>query len=170
MRTGNRTRPTIAVVLALSLVALSGCRRSSNESSEVAGKESPPSAQATDVDASTAETSAGDATASGGAPDSAAPSARYEHQFDESYAGPVWITITSEADAADVLLTWGPYSVSFEHRGPSASYWFTKSAADAPGTGVPVAVMVAPAATVTFHEGDPPADAIDVNEGWTQQS
>jgi hypothetical protein len=30
-------------------------------------------------------------------------------------------------------------------------------------------VMVAPAATVTFHEGDPPADAIDVNEGWTQQ-
>jgi hypothetical protein len=59
--------------------------------------------------------------------------------------------------------------VSFEHRGASASYWFTKSAADAPGAGVPVMVMVAPAATVTFHEGDPPADAIDVNEGWTQQ-
>lgn len=179
MPTGNRTRSIVAVGIAAALVALGACGDDGN--GEVAGTDAKTAAAdaADAIDAAATEPAAGDtsaaagdtsAAAAGAATGSAAPSARYEHQFAESYAGPVWITISSEADAAAVMITWGPYSVSFEHRGATASYWFTKSAADAPGAGVPVTVMVAPAATVTFHEGEPPADAIDVNEGWTQAS
>lgn len=154
----------VVIALGVSLVTFSACG-DDEPAAEVAAKP-----ETTDVEL-TATPTAGptDPAASAAASGTAAPSSRYEHEFSETYAGPVWITISSEADAADVMLTWGPYSVSFEHRGASADYWFTKSAADAPGAGVPVMVMVAPAATVTFHEGDPPADAIDVNEGWVQQ-
>jgi hypothetical protein len=91
---------------------------------------------------------------------------KWRHDFPDSYSGPVWITVESpDSRVRDVTINWGVWEKRFTHDGTEpASYRFSKD----PGPSVALTVKVEPGAKVTFSSGTPPADAEDINAGWTK--
>jgi hypothetical protein len=92
------------------------------------------------------------------------------HEFDADYTGPVWITVdANDATPRNVLISWGDWQRPIVHQtADPVSYEFTKERAETAVTNAPAMVEVEPSAEVTFHQGDPPNDAIDVNEDWIE--
>jgi hypothetical protein len=91
-----------------------------------------------------------------------------DHLFPPEYTGPVWITVDADdATPRDVTIRWGTYERIVVHQsGDPVSYEFAKEREETADTNVPAEVEIDPGAEVEFHHGDPPDDAIDVNEGW----
>lgn len=114
----------------------------------------------------------GSATASGASAGTTAAAgeeagqSQWRHTFPDDYTGPVWITVDSpDARVRTVTIVWGAWKRNILHQGAEpVPYLFAKGS----GPNIPVAVAVEPHAIVTFGSGaEPPADAEDVNAGWT---
>jgi hypothetical protein len=92
----------------------------------------------------------------------------WRHEFPESHAGQVWITVEAPDDEPRmVTITWGEWERRVTHtaEGPR-TYVFTKD----PGPTVPTVVRAEPAAVVEFGAGAPPDGSENVDEGWTRVS
>lgn len=93
------------------------------------------------------------------------------HEWPSSYAGPVWITVDAgDTTPRTIVIRWGPWERRIIHESADpVTYEFAKSPDDVGEPTVPTAVRVEPGAEVTFGSGaTPPADAVDVNAGWTR--
>jgi hypothetical protein len=90
------------------------------------------------------------------------------HRFTASYVGDVWIRITpASAHAGEghrVKLHWGKLRQEVERKdvARSLALFTAKNKPDR----TPMQVTVEPAATIAFGEGDVPAGALDINQGW----
>ena len=108
----------------------------------------------------------------GAGDDGGGPEARseYVHEFEAAYTGDVWIEVDAPDDAVrTVTITWGEWQRQVIHETDApAAYAFRKLDAQAEGEVVPTEVTVEPAAEVTFHAGELPDGAIDVNEDWVE--
>jgi hypothetical protein len=110
----------------------------------------------------------GDADEPGGQVEGTLDGERVEwrHEFPEAHAGDVWITVeAADESPRTVTITWGEWQRRLSHDASGRqTYVFTKN----PGPTVETVVRAEPAAVVTFGTGTPPAEAEDVNAGWTR--
>ncbi len=109
-----------------------------------------------------------------GAPGRAArPSRRWAHNYPASYHGVVWMRWSAppndDSSEAVVHLKWGRWRRVRRLTWPpkrTLSVWHTKGD---DGLSIPVIVRADRPIIVEFHLGEPPADAIDINPGWTDE-
>ncbi len=96
----------------------------------------------------------------------------WQHLYDGNYSGPVWMEIKPRArNNRDMphfyRIEWGSWlytgQITFSEDQASVALWHTKGVDSSP---IELRFHIDPDCYVTFHQGNPPATAEDINSGW----